>query len=376
MTLNIWVIQGVAMVNDTCARCKKAVASAVKCINCGNLYHNGCPINYKYYKLISSKEIECCQANENIIMLKKEELKEIIEQVVSQQLVTLLDEIKCLKQEILNLKNNGLETQNVIKKSYAVAASKEEVLFVKPKNNEDSSDSNKIKTDLIANVDPTSLGGGVVLGKNTKRSGLVVKCDNDATSQKFEEELKIKLGDKYNVIRPVPRRNRIKIKNVHESEYSEEDDCILNKIINQNELTDLKSDLKVIKKFKVIKNKFDILLEFDSDSYMKIKAKEKINIGWSRCYYVEDYSIIRCYKCSKYGHQAKECKGDAEICPKCAQNHSIKNCNSDQLCCINCTLANKKLGLKLETNHEVWSTKCVSLSKLIESQKKKYYGGK
>ena len=44
---------------------------------------------------------------------------------------------------------------------------------------------------------------------------------------------------------------------------------------------------------------------------------------------------ITCFNCSKVGHHADNCKNNPK-CPKCGENHSLKNCKSNELKCPNC----------------------------------------
>ncbi|XP_012273541.2 uncharacterized protein DDB_G0286299-like [Orussus abietinus] len=55
-------------------------------------------------------------------------------------------------------------------------------------------------------------------------------------------------------------------------------------------------------------------------------------------------SISRCYKCHAYGHIAKHCKVEAEICGHCANaGHAHKDCpnKNKNAACVNCKKAGK-----------------------------------
>lgn len=58
--------------------------------------------------------------------------------------------------------------------------------------------------------------------------------------------------------------------------------------------------------------------------------------GYQR-FEVKDYipNPLRCFKCQKFGHGAKSCKGNTK-CNKCSQNHETNDCNIEILKCVNC----------------------------------------
>jgi hypothetical protein len=52
-----------------------------------------------------------------------------------------------------------------------------------------------------------------------------------------------------------------------------------------------------------------------------------VKLGWTLCK-VDDYLVAkRCFRCSRYNHTHKECKGE-EVCPLCTENHKLKECKS------------------------------------------------
>lgn len=57
--------------------------------------------------------------------------------------------------------------------------------------------------------------------------------------------------------------------------------------------------------------------------------------GWR--YKIHSYipPVLQCYKCFKFNHSAKICHGNQK-CSKCAEDHSFKDCSTDNFKCINC----------------------------------------
>ena len=53
---------------------------------------------------------------------------------------------------------------------------------------------------------------------------------------------------------------------------------------------------------------------------------------------------VRCFKCQKYGHVSKSCRGTPK-CPICSENHSYEECDKQHVKCSNCGL-NHSAGYK------------------------------
>ncbi|XP_045451488.1 uncharacterized protein LOC123661922 [Melitaea cinxia] len=58
--------------------------------------------------------------------------------------------------------------------------------------------------------------------------------------------------------------------------------------------------------------------------------------GWR--YKVHTYipPLLQCFKCLKFNHSAKICRSE-QVCSKCSENHSYKDCSSETLKCTNCS---------------------------------------
>jgi hypothetical protein len=65
-----------------------------------------------------------------------------------------------------------------------------------------------------------------------------------------------------------------------------------------------------------------IVIEAGPDTRRKLQQK-KLNIGWQICNVADYLAATRCFKCSRFVHRHKECKGE-ETCPLCAEGHKLK----------------------------------------------------
>ena len=94
----------------------------------------------------------------------------------------------------------------------------------------------------------------------------------------------------------------------------------------------------------------------------------KIRIGWQICR-TDDYIVAtRCYKCSKFNHRTRDCRGEV-TCPLCAGTHTLKECkeNSTIFKRINCENFNKhNPKSKISVDHSALDRNCPSLQAVIE----------
>lgn len=98
--------------------------------------------------------------------------------------------------------------------------------------------------------------------------------------------------------------------------------------------------------------------------------RKKVLLNWDSCMVKEHYSIVRCHKCSGFNHFKEECRNKL-ACGYCGKEHKTSACDEDATACINCIVANEKYALSLDTNHNVWSSKCEILKKKIQRVSKR-----
>ncbi|KAJ8737073.1 hypothetical protein PYW07_000344 [Mythimna separata] len=70
--------------------------------------------------------------------------------------------------------------------------------------------------------------------------------------------------------------------------------------------------------------------------------------------------LLQCYKCLKFNHSAKACRGE-QNCSSCAGRHSYKECDVEEITCINCA-----------GNHLAISRDCPIKKQKIEEKKAKF----
>lgn len=94
----------------------------------------------------------------------------------------------------------------------------------------------------------------------------------------------------------------------------------------------------MVRKFSSDKEKSSILIEVEDKKILYDIIKSGcIEIGWKK-HKIKKFNNnkpIRCFNCRKFGHFARLCINKV-ICPRCTQNHSLKNFSSIALKCANC----------------------------------------
>jgi hypothetical protein len=99
----------------------------------------------------------------------------------------------------------------------------------------------------------------------------------------------------------------------------------------------------------------------------KMLLQSKIKLGWLLCK-AEDYVVAtRCFKCSRYNHRHRKCKGE-ELCPVCAGAHRLKDCVAEPKTfkCVNCTIYSFNPHKNISTNHSSLDKKCSSMQAILE----------
>ncbi|KAJ6647699.1 putative 50 kDa protein in type I retrotransposable element R1DM [Pseudolycoriella hygida] len=227
------------------------------------------------------------------------------------------------------------------------------VILIKPKKNQNS---DKTEDDVKQNINPQSLKfSKICKGPN---GGVAIVCDEKL----IEKIVKEKLSDGYNVQAKIVR-SKIKIVGIDKLLSSDE---ILSAIKNQNSLLE-SSDIKFIYSYVVKRtNTKSVVIEMDSELARKCLNIGELKIMWKKCHVYKQISLYSCYKCNGFNHKASQCKNE-KSCRQCAGNHDVKQCDSDELICINCKIANKNFGLKLNLNHKLNSNQCTVYKNKVQA---------
>lgn len=99
------------------------------------------------------------------------------------------------------------------------------------------------------------------------------------------------------------------------------------------------------------------------------ECQKDLFFGWRKCYVADSYDVIKCYKCSSFGHIEKNCRRKDYICAECGENHNTKDCQNDNKKCVNCLKHNEKYKMNMDTNHSSKDCKCSSYERILNKIK-------
>lgn len=310
-------------------------------------------------------------------------LLKYISDIFGQMESKLLAEMKSTKEELLREITSSLEGRvrelsgkmsqlsSVIGPSaeplsvnttYAQAACKRSSVVIKPKD--DKQTNAATKRELLHNINPVTSNLNVSKVKHIKGGGVVVSCPTKEAADRLTREAADKLSQKYTIQEAKSINPRIRVVGMTE-EHTE--DLFLNYIRVQNpQVFDGTSELKVIS-YAPIKEKasggtrrtstaFQSVIQVDINVYNKALSAGHLFVGYDSCAVYDALEVLRCYKCSGFGHLSANCKSGV-VCPRCSGGHAVKDCTSDVLKCINCSNASK-ITPDLNCDHAAWDRVC------------------
>ena len=161
--------------------------------------------------------------------------------------------------------------------------------------------------------------GEVELAQVLHDGRLLIKCKDVGQRDKAMRLTTISKKEVYEVKRfGAVRKVRGVISGIPLGEKLEE----LKKNIKGGKIEDIKR-LQMVREGQKV-DSTSILLEFQEET-----LPAKVMIGYM-CFTVREYvpPPMRCYKCQRYGHIAKFCKGK-QMCGKCGGDHEYDKCESD-----------------------------------------------
>lgn len=304
----------------------------------------------------------------------KKEIKSIIREIVKSELEEIKLELEEMKK---NIQERFRETAGDGRKSYASATkkeTKESVIIVKPKKQQESETTKKLVKEKI-NI--TNMAVGITKLRKGNKGTVILGCESESEMEELKVTVHNKLGKDYDIMEPKSVKPKIKVINIGEEEMALDEENLLNVIVKQNKIEDDREEfhMRIIKK--IIKDKSNgreenssLLIEMDEETHDLFMRRGKINIGWRKCRVFHYHSVKRCFKCWGYYHMAKNCMRQ-ETCPKCAGQHKASECKTKKKRCVNCMHKIKTYNLKINDEHDALSRDCPTYLRAVEEEKKR-----
>lgn len=242
--------------------------------------------------------------------------------------------------------------------------SSQKIIVVKSKNGNETS--NEIRNQLKTLLDPCK--DPVKCINTTRKDNVIIRCNNEEAVNIVTQKLSASDCVKsLSIERPKEKKLLVKLIGIEDDMDKEE---LLKRIRTQNDFVSSSDVLSIEDIKKGYNGNYTAIVECGPDIYRKMLEKRKLFIYFSVVKVVECLNLNRCFNCQEYGHVAQSCKSET-VCPKCAENHKIDDCESSERCCVNCVRLNKD-GAGRSTEHFVWSNACPAVLRRLDFIKKKF----
>lgn len=261
---------------------------------------------------------------------------------------------------------------NALKMTYASALTSASTAPALIRNITITADAEKfpsVKESLLTNT--AVAGNGIVAVKQKGKGNFTVFFANEEGAKRTEEHLnrfydKDVFVKKVNQIMPMVKITRIF------SIYEQVAD-IITELRKQNEwMSEL--EFRCVRSYTVdtaFGTYVNVILACNLATQEIFLKKGACIFGLNSCKIFEYIDVLRCNKCQRFGHFAKECTF-AEICRNCHKGHATSTCNDEHVNkCSNCIAENKK-GAQHNSRHRTSDERCPIRLERINALKKFY----
>lgn len=404
-----------------CKGCGQRVArisQAAACTNCNAVFHNRCTTRGKccatrLIRQMSGNEEDDAMCKMDMLAKENEELKsrnilledklhinekEIIAlQAVNKELSdelreyqdkfitkkdfeikleTIFNEIKTLKDKLnfssCNISQNTYSNiaSKVItpceKSAKATIKSSDHILVVKNTVESNNCDIlNSLKSKIYPNKENIKINQTKII-----KDGIIFNCNTEDSLIKLKNSIEANFSNEFSVNKKNKFNPRVIVKNVsnkYDNNSFVDDICDCNVTLN--------SARKEIKVITTIKGKFstNYVLELSPKTRKAILDLDNtVYTSWEKCFVEDHHYIMRCFKCTGYGHIQKDCKSKKIVCFKCGEDHWGRDCKSTTYKCTQCAELNTKdtkMTNKLAEDHCATDKACPQYQKLLNKLK-------
>ncbi len=243
-------------------------------------------------------------------------------------------------------------------------------VIIEPKNIDQNSQ--QTKSHIASTIKPSDSGIHISQVKTVKRGGILVGCSSTEDNSRFKKIAQEKLAESYIIKEVKGIYPRVKIVGMTEKYSLEELEDLLDHVIRINsDIFDPNSICKVLKFWATKKksNVYQAILQVDKLSYDRLISSGGLFVGYDYCCVFDAVELNRCFNCNAFGHSSRVCNKKA-CCPRCAEEHIVKECTSTNLKCSNCFSSTEKDKNEMDYGHAAWDSRCPTYLKALEKLKK------
>ena len=181
-------------------------------------------------------------------------------------------------------------------------------MSVKSKGNTTQEEATEL---LKANINPTEIKVGINKFRVLNNGKIIIGTNTKQEIEALEKEIATKCGGELEATVHKMRKPRLIVYNIPEDISLQN---VEDTLLNQNpDLGLIKGDIDAKFDFTTKNKNRNLVIEVEA-KVRKVLLLMKIKLGWHICK-ADDYVVaMRCFRCSRYNHRHKKCKGN-ETCP-------------------------------------------------------------
>ncbi|XP_067132470.1 uncharacterized protein [Centruroides vittatus] len=235
----------------------------------------------------------------------------------------------------------------------------------------------EVTNEIRENIQPQQLHIAVKAVRKVKAEGICIRVGNETDGKRLKEAIEALPGMSEKIICKMSesRRPRIILLDVPNAVSDKDIIHVMteqNKIWNNAKIEEVQNTSRVSTTSEKGNNRENcrhVVLSVSPKTRNTLISIRHIFIAWANIYVDDFIPVTRCFKCTGFGHLARDCS-DEQRCSHCARQHRYKDCELTHKTpvCINCKKFNHEQPehKKRHIHHNALSNTCPSLLKLKE----------
>lgn len=211
---------------------------------------------------------------------------------------------------------------------------------------------------MTENIDPVQIDANINKILPSNEGSIRILCDDEESTKKLHKVMSDKFADKYDIKVPEMKKPKIVIVGLSD-EVVQDMNSFLQDV--KARIPDIyEQEIKLIKTYLPKGKKLhSAILETSADAHKFLIELGRVSQGWESFPIYEFVSVLRCFKCWKYGHMSNTCTREKPVCPFCGNEHEQDECKSKAKECVNCKYAKEVLHIpEIDYRHTVFDRKC------------------